>query len=73
MFCCYDITIIIIIIIIISNIIPDESGLELLSGVCCKVKTTAEVVSYMKESFTLGEPGKVKGVKHPDGRIDDDD
>ena len=48
-----------------------ESGLNLINGVCSKVLTTEDVVSYMKDSFVLGEPGKVKGVKYPDGRIDD--
>lgn len=84
----------------------DESGLNLINGVCCKVMTTEEVLHYVKEQFELGEPGyvhvlrfcvvdvmvkcfrgldcsltsqsfglliysKVKGVKYPDGRIDD--
>lgn len=48
-----------------------ESGLNLINGVCSKVLTTEDVVSYMKDSFVLGKPGKVKGVKYPDGRIDD--
>ncbi|KAL7566824.1 hypothetical protein ACA910_021326 [Epithemia clementina (nom. ined.)] len=45
--------------------------LDVINGVCCKVMNTEEVISYMNESFQLGSPGQVKGIKHPDGRIDD--
>ena len=46
-------------------------ALNVINGVCCKVLTTDQVVSYMQESFELGAVGQVKGTKHPDGRLDD--
>jgi hypothetical protein len=29
------------------------------------------VIGYLENDFATGEPGAVKGVRHPDGRKDD--
>lgn len=47
-----------------------EKALTVLNATCGKVIPAADIVSYMKNEFVLGEVGAVKGVKHPDGRKD---
>ncbi|KAL7568042.1 hypothetical protein ACA910_020763 [Epithemia clementina (nom. ined.)] len=48
-----------------------KMALDVINGDCSKVLTTEDVVSYMNESFKLGDIGQVKGIKHFDGRKDD--
>ena len=47
-----------------------DIALPVINGTCGNVLTTADVVSYMKNDFVLGQVGACKGVKHPDGRKD---
>ncbi|MEM1316428.1 MAG: isochorismatase family protein, partial [Pseudomonadota bacterium] len=47
-----------------------EIALKVAGGTVAKVLSTDEVVGYMREEFALGAPGAVKGVRHPDGRMD---
>ncbi|MEM9765044.1 MAG: isochorismatase family protein [Pseudomonadota bacterium] len=47
-----------------------EIALKVAGGTCAKVLTADEVVSYMENDFTVGEPGAVKGKIFPDGRKD---
>lgn len=51
-----------------------DAALTVMAGTSSLVVTTQTVVDYLQndEQFVLGEPGAVKGVKHPDGRKDDD-
>ena len=45
-----------------------EAALRIANGTTSNVLTTADVVTYMENDFEVGEPGAVKGTKHPDGR-----
>ena len=47
-----------------------SSALKVAGGTCAKVLTADEVVAYMQNDFTVGEPGAVKGKAFPDGRKD---
>jgi nicotinamidase-related amidase len=47
-----------------------EIALKVAGGTCAKVLTADEVVAYMQNDFTVGEPGAVKGKTFPDGRKD---
>lgn len=47
-----------------------EIALTVASSTVAKVVTTDDVVNYMKNDFVTGEPGAVKGTRHPDGRKD---
>ncbi len=48
-----------------------EIALTVASSTVAKVVSTDEVVTYMQNDFTTGEPGAVKGTRFPDGRKDD--
>ncbi len=48
-----------------------EIALKIAGSTVAKVLPTEEVLNYMKNDFTMGEPGAVKGTLHPDGRKDD--
>lgn len=53
-----------------------EAALTIMNATCGVVLTTDEVVDYMKNKFTLGKAGAVKGdpargSDHPDGRRND--
>lgn len=45
-------------------------ALEVANSTVAKVLTTEEIVAYMENDFVTGEPGAVKGTRHPDGRKD---
>ncbi|MFP4233983.1 MAG: hypothetical protein ACLFUG_03545 [Nitriliruptoraceae bacterium] len=45
-----------------------ETALTIAGSTVARVCTTEEVVRYLAEDFTTGEPGAVKGTDHPDGR-----
>lgn len=45
-----------------------ETALSVAQSTVAKVVSTEEVIEYMKKDFVTGEPGAVKGTKHPDGR-----
>ncbi len=45
-----------------------EIALKIANGTVAKVLPTDEVVSYIQNDFVAGEPGAVKGTRHPDGR-----
>ena len=47
-----------------------EIALKVAGGTCAKVLTADEIVAYMENDFTVGEPGAVKGKTFPDGRKD---
>jgi hypothetical protein len=47
-----------------------SSKLKVAGSTCAKVLSTAEVIGYMQNDFITGEPGAVKGTRHPDGRKD---
>ncbi len=48
-----------------------EIALKVAGSTCAKVLSTEEVLGYMQNDFVTGEPGAVKGTRHPDGRKDD--
>lgn len=48
-----------------------EIALQVAASTVAKVLPTAEVISYMQNDFTTGEPGAVKGTRYPDGRKED--
>jgi nicotinamidase-related amidase len=48
-----------------------EMALTVANGTVANVLPTADVIGYMQNDFVTGEPGAVKGVRHPDGRKDD--
>lgn len=48
-----------------------EMALTVVNGTVANVLLTDDVVGYMENDFVTGEPGAVKGVRHPDGRKDD--
>ena len=50
-----------------------DKALTVMGATCGIVVSTEEVVSYMCHDYVLGEPGAVKGIRHPDGRKDDDE
>ncbi|TVR52234.1 MAG: isochorismatase family protein [Spirochaetaceae bacterium] len=45
-----------------------ETALTVANSTVAKVLSTEEVLAYMKNDFTTGSPGAVKGTRHPDGR-----
>ena len=45
-----------------------ETALTIAGSTVAKVLSTEEVIQYMQNDFVTGEPGAVKGTKHPDGR-----
>ena len=45
-----------------------QTALTIANSTVAKVVSTDEVLSYLANSFTTGEPGAVKGTAHPDGR-----
>lgn len=45
-----------------------EIALKVASSTVAKVLPADDVISYMKNDFVMGEPGAVKGTRHPDGR-----
>jgi len=45
-----------------------ETALTIAGSTVAKVLSTDEMVSYLANDFTTGEPGAVKGTDHPDGR-----
>ena len=45
-----------------------EIALKIASSTVAKVLPTDEVIHYMENDFVTGEPGAVKGTRHPDGR-----
>ncbi len=47
-----------------------EIALKVAGGTVANVQSTEDLVSYMKNDFVTGEPGAVKGTRHPDGRKD---
>lgn len=47
-----------------------EIALTVASSTVAKVVSTDDVVRYMDNDFVTGEPGAVKGTRHPDGRTD---
>ena len=47
-----------------------ETALKVANSTVAKVLSTDEVLNYMKNDFVTGEPGAVKGTRHPDGRKD---
>jgi len=47
-----------------------ETALTVANSTVAKVLSTDELLSYMKNDFITGEPGAVKGTRHPDGRKD---
>lgn len=46
-------------------------ALKVASSTVAKVLPTDDVLHYMQHDFITGEPGAVKGTRHPDGRSDD--
>ncbi len=46
-------------------------ALTVANGTVANVLRTNDVIAYMQNDFITGEPGAVKGVRHPDGRKDD--
>jgi len=48
-----------------------EIALNLVGGTVAKVLPTADIISYLKNDFIMGEPGAVKGTRYQDGRKDD--
>jgi len=47
-----------------------ETALTVANSTVAKVLSTEDVVRYMEHDFVTGEPGAVKGTRHPDGRKD---
>jgi nicotinamidase-related amidase len=47
-----------------------ETALAIANSTVAKVLSTDDVVGYMRDGFVAGEPGAVKGTRHPDGRKD---
>ncbi|CAB9501586.1 Isochorismatase, hydrolase [Seminavis robusta] len=47
-----------------------QAALTIANGTVAKVLTAKEVMDYMEKEFRVGQPGAVKGTKHPDGRKD---
>jgi nicotinamidase-related amidase len=47
-----------------------EIALQVASSTVARVLPTDDVVHYMQHDFVTGEPGAVKGTRHPDGRKD---
>ncbi len=47
-----------------------EIALKVAGGTMANVLPTDDIVNYMKNDFVTGEPGAVKGTRHPDGRKD---
>ncbi|MEM8664660.1 MAG: isochorismatase family protein, partial [Pseudomonadota bacterium] len=45
-----------------------EIALRVAGSTVAKVVTTEELLAYMQNDFTVGEPGAVKGTTFPDGR-----
>ncbi len=45
-----------------------ETALTVANSTVAKVVSADEVLSYMQNHFVTGEPGAVKGTRHPDGR-----
>jgi len=45
-----------------------EIALQIANSTVAKVLPTDDVIRYMKNDFVTGEPGAVKGTRHPDGR-----
>jgi len=45
-----------------------KTALTIAESTVAKVLSTEEVIEYMQNDFVTGEPGAVKGTKHPDGR-----
>lgn len=43
-------------------------ALAVANSTVAKVLSTDEMVRYMETEFVTGEPGTVKGIRHPDGR-----
>ena len=48
-----------------------ENALTVARSTVAKVLPTADIVRYLKDGFVTGQPGAVKGLRHPDGRKDD--
>ena len=48
-----------------------ETALKVVGGTVAKIVSTNDVLKYMQNDFITGEPGAVKGTRHPDGRKDD--
>ncbi len=48
-----------------------ETALTVANSTVAKVLSTDEVIAYMENDFETGEPGAVKGKRHPDGRKED--
>ena len=47
-----------------------QISLTIANGTVANVLSTADVMHYMENDFITGEPGAVKGTRHPDGRKD---
>ncbi len=45
-----------------------ETALTVANSTVAKVLSTEEILAYMKNDFSTGKPGAVKGTQHPDGR-----
>ncbi len=45
-----------------------QTALTVAESTVAKVLSTDEVIQYMENDFVTGEPGAVKGTRHPDGR-----
>lgn len=45
-----------------------EIALKIAGSTVAKVVPADEVIDYLKNDFVTGEPGAVKGIRHPDGR-----
>lgn len=48
-----------------------EAALIVANSTVAKVVSTDDIINYMQKNFVTGEPGAVKGTKHPDGRKSD--
>ncbi len=45
-----------------------ETALKIANSTVAKVLSTDDVLRYLENDFSPGEPGAVKGTEHPDGR-----
>jgi nicotinamidase-related amidase len=45
-----------------------ETALTIARSTVANVLSTDDVIRYMENDFVPGEPGAVKGTRHPDGR-----
>jgi len=48
-----------------------EKALTIANSTCAKVLSTDDLIHYLENDFTTGQPGAVKGTRYPDGRKED--